>query len=186
MRDRIAATRQFFKMLWALARPYWFAQDRQTIGRWGFSITLKEAWIARGLLLSILVLGLLSVYMAKLFNDWNALFYNALQEKNAPVFWYELGYWTVLAAIFITLAVYRIYLSQLLTIRWRRWLSQVYFRDWLADRTYYRMEVVGQGADNPEQRIEQDCQLFATQTLNLTVNLLLQVMTLATFATILW
>jgi vitamin B12/bleomycin/antimicrobial peptide transport system ATP-binding/permease protein len=186
MRERIAATRRFFKMLWALARPYWFAQDRQTIGRWGFSITLKEAWIARGLLVSILVLGVLSVYMAKLFNDWNARFYNALQEKNAPVFWYELGYWTALAAIFITVAVYRIYLSQLLTIRWRRWLSQVYFRDWLADRTYYRMEVVGQGADNPEQRIEQDCQLFATQTLNLTVNLLLQVMTLATFATILW
>ena len=49
----------------------------------------------------------------------------------------------------------------MLTIRWRRWLSEVYFRDWLADRTYYRMELVSQGTDNPEQRIEADCANFA-------------------------
>ncbi len=60
--------------------------------------------------------------------------------------------------IFITVAVYRLYLSQLLTIRWRRWLSEVYFRDWLTDRTYYRLEIINPGGtDNPEQRIEQDC-----------------------------
>ena len=96
--------------------------------------------------------------MAKLFNDWNARFYNSLQDKNAEAFWAELLYWVVLAAIFITVAVYRLYLSQLLTIRWRRWLSDVYFRDWLSDRTYYRLEVINPGGtDNPEQRIEQDC-----------------------------
>jgi len=187
MMQRIAAARAFFSKLWALARPYWFAQERQRIEFWGFSITLKEAWIARGLLVTIISLSVLSVYMAKLFNDWNARFYNSLQDKNADVFWAELLYWVILATIFITVAVYRLYLSQLLTIRWRRWLSDVYFRDWLADRTYYRLEVINPGGtDNPEQRIEQDCSTFATQTLNLTVNLLLQIMTLITFATVLW
>jgi putative ATP-binding cassette transporter len=186
MMKRIASARAFFKKLWALARPYWFAQDRQRLQFWWFSITMSEAWIARGLLALIIGMSVLSVYMSKLFNDWNARFFNALQDKNEPVFWYELGYWTVLAMIFITVAVYRLYLSQLLTIRWRRWLSEVYFRDWLADRTYYRLEIVSQGTDNPEQRIEQDCALFATQTLNITVNLLLQIMTLVTFAVVLW
>ena len=66
---------------------------------------------------------------------------------------------------FIIAVVYRSWLTQILTIRWRRWLSEVYFRDWLADRTYYRMELTSQGTDNPEQRIEQDCNNFATQTL---------------------
>jgi putative ATP-binding cassette transporter len=186
MIERIAAARVFLRKLWALARPYWFAQERQRIELWGFSVTMSEAWIARGLLGLIIGLSVLSVYMAKLFNDWNARFYNALQDRNAEVFWYELTYWIVLAAIFITVAVYRLYLSQLLTIRWRRWLSEVYFRDWLSDRTYYRMEIISAGTDNPEQRIEQDCATFATQTLNLTVNLLLQIMTLITFATVLW
>ena len=86
-----------------------------------------------------------------------------MQDKNADVFWHELVYWVVLATIHIIVAVYRLYLSQLLTIRWRRWLSEVYFRDWLADRTYYRLEIISQGTDNPEQRIEQDCSLFATR-----------------------
>ena len=51
---------------------------------------MSEAWIARGLLVLIIALSVLSVYMAKLFNDWNARFYNALQERNAEVFWPEL------------------------------------------------------------------------------------------------
>jgi putative ATP-binding cassette transporter len=73
-----------------------------------------------------------------------------------------------------------------LTIRWRRWLSQVYFRDWLADRTYYHMELTRRGVGNPEQRIEQDCNSFTAQTLSISLGLLLQVMTLVTFTAVLW
>src|SRR5215471_13750850 len=111
--------------------------------------------------------------MSKLLNAWNARFFNAIQQKNAHAFWHELVYWTVLVAIFIIAFVYRQWLMQLLGIRWRRWLSEVYFRDWLTDRTYYRMELTRQGTDNPEQRIEQDCASFAAQTLSIVLGLLL-------------
>jgi len=149
-------------------------------------VMVKESWIARGLLAVIVGLSVLIVYMSKLINSWNARFFNALQEKNAEAFWAELLYWVVLVALFIVAFVYRLWLTQLLTIRWRRWLSEVYFRDWLADRTYYRMELTGQGTDNPEQRIEQDCATFCQQTLSISLGLLLQVMTLVTFAAVLW
>ena len=109
-----------------------------------------------------------------------------MQDKNADAFWAELQYWVVLVALFIVAFVYRLWLTQMLTIRWRRWLSEVYFRDWLADRTYYRMELVSQGTDNPEQRIEQDCATFTQQTLSISLGLLLQIMTLITFAAVLW
>lgn len=184
--SRAAAARAFLRQLWMLARPYWFAEDEQRVTMWGVTLRIKEAWIARGLLAFIVGLSVFSVYMAKLLNAWNARFFNALQEKNADAFWYELKYWIVLAGTFIIIAVYRLWLTQLLIIRWRRWLSQVYFHEWLADRTYYRLEIINQGTDNPEQRIEQDCALFASQTLNITLNLLLQIMTLVTFATVLW
>jgi vitamin B12/bleomycin/antimicrobial peptide transport system ATP-binding/permease protein len=183
---RLSAARAFFSKLWALARPYWFAENRQPISILGLSFSIKESWVGRGLLLLIFALSVFNVVMAKLLNDWNARFFNALQEKDARAFWYELKYWVVLAAIYIIIAVYRLWLTQLLTIRWRRWLSQVYFHDWLSERTYYHLEVINQGTDNPEQRIEQDCAMFATQTINLTVNLLLQAMTFVTFATVLW
>lgn len=48
------------------------------------------------------------------------------------------------------------------------------------------MELANEGADNPEQRIEQDCNSFVTQTLSIAVGLLLQLMTLTTFAVVLW
>jgi vitamin B12/bleomycin/antimicrobial peptide transport system ATP-binding/permease protein len=131
-------------------------------------------------------MSVLLVYISKLINSWYARFYNALQEKNADVFWDELQFFAVLAFFFIVTGVYRLWLTQLLTIRWRRWLSEVYFRDWLADRTYYHMELTRQGADNPEQRIEQDCSNFTRQTLGLSLELILQVMTLVTFAVVLW
>ena len=183
---RVANAHSFLSKLWVLTRPYWFADERQSVSAWHFTIAVREAWIARALLVLVVFLSVLIVYMSKLINFWNARFFNAIQEKNPDAFWYELKYWTVLLAGFIIAVVYRQWLMQLLSIRWRRWLSEVYFRDWLADRTYYRMELARQGADNPEQRIEQDCNSFTTETLNIVLGLLLQIMTIVTFAGVLW
>jgi putative ATP-binding cassette transporter len=183
---RITGARSFAGKLWVLTRPYWYAEDRQRIGVRGFSVSVKECWIARALLAASIILSVLAVYISKLINSWNARFFNALQERNAHVFWYELGYWVVLVALLIIALVYRVWLTQLLTIRWRRWLSQVYFRDWLADRTYYHMELARRSVGNPEQRIEQDVNSFTSQTLSIALGLLLQVLTLVTFTAVLW
>ena len=183
---RIGNARLFLSKLWLLSRPYWYAADWQIVRLGPWSIRLRERWIARSMLMTIIALSVFAVYVAKLLNDWNARFYNALQEKNETVFWHELNYWIVIVAIYIVMAVYRAWLQQFLQMRWRRWLSEVYFRDWLADRTYYRLEFTGQGADNPEQRIEQDCKTFTAQTLSLSLNLLTQLMTIATFVIVLW
>ena len=183
---RIANAHSFLSKLWVLSKPYWFAEERQPIRLLGRTVLVKESWIARLLLALIVTLSVLAVYMSKLINSWNARFFNALQDKNADAFWYELQYWVILVALLIVAIVYRLWLQQMLTIRWRRWLSEVYFRDWLADRTYYRMELVSQGTDNPEQRIEADCANFAERTLSISLGLLLQVMTLVTFSIVLW
>ena len=126
------------------------------------------------------------VYLAKLLNEWNARFFNALEDKNVEAFWAELRYFVILALIFIVVAVYRLWFRQMLQIRWRRWLTAVYYRDWLAERTYYRMELAGAAADNPEQRIEEDCNAFTGQTLIILLDLLSQVLTLVTFTSVLW
>lgn len=183
---RIATARGFLAKLWAIARPYWFARERQDFSLLGLRFSMSEAWIGRSLLALVILLNIFLVFLNKLFNDWNGRFYNALQDKDAAAFRYEIGYFTVLALIFIVAGVYSAWFRQLLTIRWRRWLTQVYVRDWLADRTYYRMELGGDGTDNPEQRIEQDCNFFTAQTLGIITSLLSQIITLVTFTTILW
>jgi vitamin B12/bleomycin/antimicrobial peptide transport system ATP-binding/permease protein len=168
---RLAAAHGFIAKLWKLTAPYFWSEER---------------WSARALLATVVGSGVLLVYLAKLLNEWNARFFNALEGRNFDAFWAELRYFVVVALISIVVAVYRLWFQQMLQIRWRRWLTRVYYRDWLAERTYYRMELTGAAADNPEQRIEEDCNVFTGQTLEILLNLLSQALTLVTFTSILW
>jgi vitamin B12/bleomycin/antimicrobial peptide transport system ATP-binding/permease protein len=185
--SRVATARGFLNQLWKLSAPYWWSEeiglDRSILG---VRLRVREKWIARGLLFLIIGMAVFLVFLSKELNDWNARFYNALQEKNEAAFWAELWHWGQLVFVFIVIAVYRLWLRQLLSIRWRRWLTDVYFRQWLGERTYYHMELTGRGTDNPEQRIEQDINVFTQQTLTLVLGLLSEIMTLATFTVVLW
>jgi len=167
----MTATRFSWREFWALTRGYWSSEER---------------WSARGLLAVIVGLNLFQVYLNVLFNEWNNLFYNSLQELDEKAFWHQLFRFSWLAALFIATGVYAYYLNQMLQIRWRRWLTERFLDHWLEHRVYYRLQLTDTGTDNPDQRIAQDLQLFVQQTLNLSLNLLSSVVTLASFLTILW
>ena len=151
--------------------PYWFSEDR---------------WAARGLLLAVVLLTLGMVYLTVLLNQWNNAFYSALQDKDLVAFRGQLLRVTWLIGIFIVLAVYQVYLNQMLEIRWRRWLTDRYLRAWLADGAYYRMHLVARETDNPDQRIAEDVHLLAAHTLGLFTGGLRAIVTLVTFVAILW
>ena len=92
----------------------------------------------------------------------------------------------MLAAIFIVLAVYQLYLNQWLQIRWRRWMTDRYLESWMADANHYRMQLLGDAADNPDQRISEDIKQFIESGLSLSLGLLNSVVTLGSFVVILW
>jgi putative ATP-binding cassette transporter len=179
MFQKLQAFSFFIGRVWALAKPY-FASN--------------EKWKARGLLLAIIALNLGLVYMAVLFNEWNKLFYDALQEKNANVFWTQLGRFSYLAFAFIVIAVYRFYLTQLLEMRWRAWMTAHYLQRWLTGHAFYRMELARFSSpetsahmpDNPDQRIAEDINQFTALSISLSMGLLNSVVTLASFVGILW
>ena len=77
------------------------------------------------------------------------------------------------------LAVYQLYLNQWLQIRWRSWLTQHYLGEWLHGANHYRMQLQGDAADNPDQRMTDDVKLFVERTLNIGVGLLSSIVTLA-------
>ncbi|MFP6557733.1 ABC transporter ATP-binding protein/permease [Paraburkholderia sp. B3] len=155
---------------WSLIKPYWVSEER---------------WIAWGLLIAIVVINLLVVWINVRLNSWNADFYNALQGKDVKQFPHLLMIFTVLAFAFIILAVYGRYLRQMLGFRWRQWLTTRFLDEWLGKGAFYRIER-DRLADNPDQRISDDLQSFATSTLALTLDLLSTVVTLISFVTILW
>jgi putative ATP-binding cassette transporter len=157
--------------IWRLARPYFFSDDR---------------WAGRGLLGAVITIELSIVTINVMLNQWNNRFYNALQERNWDTFVYELGFFCVLAAIYITLAVYQLYLNQWLQIRWRRWMTRQYLDHWLKGANHYRMQLLGDAADNPDQRIAEDIKLFVDNALSLSIGLLSAIVTLFSFVVILW
>ena len=157
--------------VWRISAPYFNSDDK---------------WAGRGLLAAVISIELATVYLTVLFNKWNNVFYNALQERNQAVFTYQIGYFCVLAAFWVGLKVYQLYLNQWLQIRWRNWMTNRYLGGWLHDANHYRMQLLGDAADNPDQRIADDTQRFVEQTLALGIGLLSAVVTLASFIFILW
>lgn len=150
-----------------------------------------QKWKARGLLAAIVALNLGAVYMLVQINEWYRVFYDALQNKDQAVFWQQIGRFSWLALIYIVIAVYKFYLTQILQLRWRVWMTDHYMGRWLAHKAFYRLELArytgnGSHPDNPDQRIQEDLNLFTTYTVTLSMGILNALVTLFSFVGILW
>lgn len=175
--SRAATFAQTVRRIAALVAPYFRSEEK---------------WLARGLLLSIVALNLGTVYMLVLNNEWYARFYDALQNKDQATFWREIVFFCWIAAAYIVIAILKFYLTQLFQMRWRAWMTRDYLGRWMANTTFYRLELAryaahnGNPPDNPDQRIQEDMQLFTSYTVSLTMGLLNAVVTLVSFVGILW
>ncbi|BBP79344.1 ABC transporter ATP-binding protein [Pseudomonas sp. Ost2] len=161
---------QFFRRVWQMTTPYWRSEEK------------GKAWL---LLLAVIGLSLFSVAISVWINSWYKDFYDALQQKDETAFWRLILYFGGIAAVAILGAVYRLYLTQMLTIRWRNWLTEQHFKRWLGHKNYYQLEQGGY-TDNPDQRISEDLNTFTSNTLSLGLGLIRTVVSLVSFSIILW
>ena len=157
--------------VWRIAIPYFRSEDK---------------WAGRGLLGAVIAMELALVAINVLVSQWQNRFFSAIQEYQTEQFVREIWIFLGLAFTFVALAVYKLYLNQWLQIRWRQWLTQHYLGEWLDGATHYRMQLKGDTADNPDQRITEDVKNFVEQTLTIGLGLLSSVVTLLSFAFILW
>jgi vitamin B12/bleomycin/antimicrobial peptide transport system ATP-binding/permease protein len=130
-----------------------------------------RVWLMFGvLLLSVIVSVRLNVLFSYQSND----LYTALQTafegiatgtdkvKNSGIhgFWMSLAIFCLLASLFIARVVLDIYLTQRFIIAWRVWLTGHLTDDWLDGKAYYRDLFIDNTIDNPDQRIQQDIDIF--------------------------
>ncbi|MBS0453634.1 MAG: ABC transporter ATP-binding protein/permease [Proteobacteria bacterium] len=152
----------------------------------------EERWMARAMLVVVVALNLALVYVLVLGNQWYGRFYDALQNKDAAIFWKEIGVFGWIAFFNIAIQVLKFYITQLLQLRWRTWMTRNYLSRWMAHNTFYRLELAryaqtGDGPpDNPDQRIQEDMQMFTDYTMTLSMGLLNAVLTLVSFIGVLW
>jgi putative ATP-binding cassette transporter len=158
-------------IVWRIATPYFRSEDK---------------WAGRGLLAAVVTIELLLVGNDVLLNQWRNRFYNALQEKDWNSFVHETFFFIAIATASVVLSIYQLYLNQWLQIRWRKWMTIKYLGEWLHDANHYRMQLQGDAADNPDQRVSDDVKLFVERTLDISVGLLSAIVSFFSFVVILW
>ena len=166
--SRLLAT---FAVIWRLAQPYFYSEDRRA---------------GRILLASVVLIELSLVGINVMINRWQNTFYNALQDRAWDAFVEQLIIFSLLGCSYVVLAVYQLYLQQWLQIRWRAWMTRRYLDHWLAGANHYRMQLLGDAADNPDQRISEDVRLFSEKAIQIGTRVLGAFVQFVSFVVILW
>ena len=130
-----------------------------------------RVWLVVGVLLLLVVtvvrVNVLFSYFSKdLYNALETAFTGSgaqnelIKQSGMHGFWMALVTFSILSAIFIALAMVDLYLMQRFIIAWRVWLTEHLTADWLSGHAYYRARFIDETIDNPDQRIQQDIDVF--------------------------
>jgi vitamin B12/bleomycin/antimicrobial peptide transport system ATP-binding/permease protein len=171
-----------------LADPYFATNDRRDLQIGGFGARhVTERRFASVLIVALVVINQLQVAINVRLSFFNRDWFNAIQNKDSAAFWSLLfGVFCFWAAIAVVSNLVEYYTESVIKIRWRRWMTERYYGLWLDDGGLYRAALVGQAADNPDQRISEDVRSFINSTYAFSISLLSTVSTLVSFSIILW
>lgn len=176
-----------FKEGWSLAKPYFKSEQK------------RIAWLLLG---TVIALNLVQVGLNVVLTYWSAGFFNAIQVydvKTVLTLLYlpivqipgkgPMPGFAELVTAYVLIAVYATYLTQMLQIKWRQWLTIHYVENWLHDRAYYNISLSQASnavVDNPDQRISEDLNDFTNNTLSLGTDFITNVVTLLSFVFVLY
>ena len=171
-----------------LADPYFVTNDRGDLQLGGVGVHhVTERRLASSLIIALVVINQLQVGINIRLSFFNRDWFNAIQNKDSAAFWSLLfGVFFFWAAIAVVSGLIEYYAESVLKICWRRWMSERYYGLWLNDGGLYRAALIGQAADNPDQRIAEDVRNFLNSTYAFSISLLSTVSTLVSFSIILW
>ncbi len=171
-----------------IADPFFETDRVRTIpfGPFG-SRHMSERKVGTSLVVILVVLNQLQVAINVRLSFFNRDFFNAIQTKDETAFWnlllYVFCFW---AAIFVFSMLIEYFLESLLKITWREWLTERFSANWLSRGGLYRMNLIGEGADNPDQRIAEDVRGFINLTYSYSISVLSTLSNLVSFSIILW
>ncbi|PTM60187.1 ABC transporter ATP-binding protein/permease [Phreatobacter oligotrophus] len=136
---------------------------------------------------AIFALGLAGIQVTIRLIGWTNDFYSALQRLDVPAATHQIGVFFLLVAISASLHLAAAWLRKLLQLRWRRTLTEASLDAWLAGRAYWHLrERSGEGLDNPDQRIAEDCQVFVHRLTTEALELMTNLVALWSYVAILW
>ncbi len=149
------------RQFWRITGPYFDGRQSPVV------------WVLLALLLLSTVISVrISVLISYYTNDVFTSLQVALQglasgkedvtDSGIHGFWVTIGIFLILAGIHVVLGLLDMYVMQRFIMRWRIWLSSRLIDDWLGDYAYFRRQFFRRPNDNPDQRIQQDIDIFTT------------------------
>lgn len=155
---------------WEIAKPYWFSHEK---------------WKARMLLFLLVLLLLGQTGTNVLFNEQSGEFTSALAARDAGRFWHS-----ILICVYVLIAAVPVYafyyfVRNTLGIHWRRWLTRHYLDKYFSNHAFYKLNASA-SIDNPDQRIAEDINTFANQSLYFLLLSLGALLQLIAFSGVLW
>lgn len=171
-----------------LADPYFSTDDQLAQPMPYIGVLMRrEKIVAMTLLALIILINLGQVAVSVQLSYWGRAWFDTIQNKNAVEFWRLLYMvWIPWVALLITSNLIEYVLENTLKIRWRAWMTRRLTGRWLDDGTHYRLNLIGNGVDNPDQRIQEDINKYILTTYSLSITLIQQISSLISFAVILW
>ncbi|MGZ4576973.1 MAG: ABC transporter ATP-binding protein/permease [Mycobacterium sp.] len=162
----LAAVLVAFRYLTPWGRQFWRITRGYFVGAHSVRV-----WLMLGvLLLSVLLSVRLMVLLSYQGNDLYTAVQKAVQglaaddenvkQSGIHGFWMSIAIFSVLATLYVIRFMIDIYLTQRFIIAWRMWLTANLTDDWLDGRAYYRDLFIDNTIDNPDQRIQQDIDIF--------------------------
>ncbi len=155
-----------FRYLTPWGRQFWRITRGYFVGAHSVRV-----WLMLGLLLlSVLLSVRLVVLLSYQGNDLYTAVQKAVQgiaadddnvkQSGIHGFWISIAIFSVLAVLYVIRFMVDIYLTQRFIIAWRMWLTAHLTDDWLDGKAYYRDLFIDKTIDNPDQRIQQDIDIF--------------------------
>jgi vitamin B12/bleomycin/antimicrobial peptide transport system ATP-binding/permease protein len=157
----MARTTEWGRQFWRITGAYF--RGRPSLPVWALLAVLLGSTV-----ISVRIAILLSYYTNDLFTALQVAFSasgadaDAARASGVAGFWSTLLVFAVLAGCSVVRLLLDMYVTQRFIMRWRIWLSTNLIDDWLGDFAYFRAQFAGRPVDNPDQRIQQDIDIFAT------------------------
>lgn len=144
---------------WRITGDYF--TGRKSLPVWSLFATLLVS-----VMMAVRINVLLSYYSNDLFSALQTAFQGAgarndvVRDSGIHGFWVSIWTFCVIATVHVMRVMADLYLTQRFVIRWRVWLTDRLTMDWLDGRAYYRARFIDEPIDNPDQRIQQDIDIF--------------------------
>ena len=119
-------------------------------------------------------------------NVWQGAFYDALGQRDVKAFIYELLVFLGIVSALLVLVVAQTWLSEMIKVRLREWLTHDLLNQWLMPKRAYLLVFAGEIGVNPDQRVHEDARHLTELSSDLGIGLLQASLLLLSFVGVLW